>query len=289
MKTLDSEKWFYSLNYMLLFIIGLICLFPFLYVLSASISSGEAVITGKVLLFPVDITFEAYEKVLTTKGIWIAYANTIFYTVVGTACSLLFTICGAYPLSKQRLAVRKMFTFFILFTMLFSAGMIPMYLNFRNLGLLDTRFSIIIGFAISTFLVFILKTFFQSIPDELEEAARMDGANDLDILWRMYLPLSKAALATVGLFYAVSRWNGYFWSMVLLRSEEKVPLQVLLQKLIVEMKPSEDMMEGVDISVFSQETIIYSTIVVSIIPIIVVYPYIQKYFAKGAMLGSLKE
>lgn len=285
MKKTKGEKLFYIFNCVFLAIISLIALYPFVYVLSASISSSEAVITGKVILLPYDINFDSYAKVLSEKGIWIAYLNTFYYTVFGVVVNLLLTICGGYVLSKKRIMGRTAISFFIALTMWFQPGMIPTYLNFRDLNMLDSRFTIIIGFAITTFYVFLMRTFFQSIPDELEEAAKVDGANDLTILWRVYLPLSKAALATIGLFYAVHRWNGYFWAMILLSDEKKVPLQVLLKKLIVEMNVSDEM--G-NMAVYSKETIIYATIIVSIIPIVAAYPFIQKYFVKGVMIGSVK-
>jgi putative aldouronate transport system permease protein len=276
--------------YGVLILLAIVCVYPFIYVFSASISSSQSVVTGDVLLWPKEITFSSYAKVLAEPGIWAAYGNTIFYTVVGTLVNLLLTICGAYPLSKKRLMGKSFIAFFIAFTMWFQAGIIPTFLNFKELGLLDTRSSIIIGFAVSTFLVFILRSFFQSIPDSLEESAKVDGANDLQILMKIYLPLSLPALVTVGLFYAVARWNGYFWAMILLNDESKIPLQVLLKKLIVEMSVSEEMMGAMDVaSQFSKETIIYATIVVSILPIIIVYPYLQKYFVKGTMIGGIKE
>lgn len=281
-----GEKVFYVFNYIILGLFACLTLYPFLYVLSASISSPQAVVTGKVLLFPKDITWEAYTSVLSEKGIWTGYGNTIFYTVVGTLTSMILTICGAYPLAKKRLKGRTTINLIISFTLIFNAGMIPMYLNFQSLGLLDNRFGIIIGFAISTFNFVILRTFFQSLPEEIEEAARIDGAGDIGVMMRIVIPLSKAPLATIGLFYAVARWNGYFWSMIMLRDESKFPLQVLLNRLVVQMKPSENMMN--DVSFTTGETVIYATIVVAIIPIIVVYPFIQKYFVKGVMIGSLK-
>ncbi|MBD1380667.1 carbohydrate ABC transporter permease [Metabacillus arenae] len=276
--------------YVLVGLIAIICIYPFIYVLSASISSSDAVLRGDVLLFPKDITFEAYKRVIEEPGIWIAYGNTIFYTVVGTLFSMFVTICGAYPLSKKRLKGRSFFAFFIAFTMWFNAGIIPTYLNLKDLGLLDTRTAIIVGFAVSTFLVFIMRSFFQSVPDSLEESAKVDGANDLQILWKIFLPLSKPALITVGLFYAVSRWNGYFWSMIVLNDESKIPLQVLLKKLVVDMSVKEQMANSLDTtSQYSAETVIYATIIVSIIPIVLVYPYLQKYFVKGTIIGGIKE
>jgi len=172
--------------------------------------------------------------------------------------------------------------------MWFNAGMVPTYLNFVGLNLLDTRTGIIIGFALSTFNVFILRTFFQSLPESLEESAKMDGANDWQILWKIILPLTKPALITIGLFYGVSRWNGYFWAMVLLKDENKIPLQVLLQKLIIEMN-IEQQFSIVNAGIYSQETIIYATIIFSTLPIVILYPFLQKHFKKGAVVGSIKE
>ncbi|WP_339208338.1 carbohydrate ABC transporter permease [Paenibacillus sp. FSL K6-3182] len=285
MKKTRGEKLFYIFNCVLLGIIALLALYPFVYVLSASMSSSQSVVTGKVILLPHDINFDSYAKVLSEKGIWIAYLNTFYYTIFGVIVNLILTICGAYALSKKRVMGRTAISFFIALTMWFQPGMIPTYLNFRDLNMLDSRFTIIIGFAITTFYVFLMRTFFQTIPEELEEAAKVDGANDLTILWKVYLPLSKASLVTIGLFYAVHRWNGYFWTMILLSDESKVPLQVLLKKLIVEMNVSDEM--G-NMAIYSKETIIYATIIVSIIPIVAAYPFIQKYFVKGTMIGSVK-
>lgn len=288
MRTSLGDKCFNVINTLLLSVIGLAALYPFVYVLSASLSSGDAVVSGKVLLLPVNINLEAYAKVLMQKSIWVAYANTLYYTVVGTLVSLLLTICGAYPLSKKRLKGKGVINFLIALTMWFHAGMIPFYLNLRDMGMLNERFTIIIAFAVTTFYVFLLRTFFQSVPVELEEAAKIDGAGDYRILWTVYLPLSRASLMTVGLFYAVTRWNGYFWAMIVLKDKDKIPLQVLLKKLIVENNLSEQLVDFGSATLVSQETVIYATIIVSIIPMMVVYPLIQKYFAKGALVGSVK-
>ncbi|WP_453991040.1 carbohydrate ABC transporter permease [Bacillus nitroreducens] len=275
-------------NYILLGILAILCFYPFVYVFSASFSSGKAIAEGSVWLWPVDFNIESYKQVFTHPGIWIAFGNTIFYTVVGVAVSLFFTICGAYPLSKRDLKGKGFIAFFIALTMWFNAGMVPTYLNFVGLNLLDTRTGIIIGFALSTFNVFILRTFFQSLPESLEESAKMDGANDWQILWKIILPLTKPALITIGLFYGVSRWNGYFWAMVLLKDENKIPLQVLLQKLIIEMN-IEQQFSIVNAGIYSQETIIYATIIFSTLPIVILYPFLQKHFKKGAVVGSIKE
>lgn len=284
-----GEKTFRVFNYIFLGIISLIALYPFLYVLSASISSPASIVKGDVILFPKDIRFDSYKQLFADKTIWIAYGNTIFYTFVGTAVSMVLTICGAYALSKKKLRGKKIFMLFITVTMWFDAGMIPTYLNIKELGLLDSRFGVIIAFAVTAFNVILLKNFFESVPYELEESAYIDGASDLTIMTRIYLPLSKAALATVGLFYAISRWNGYFWAMIILRDVNKVPLQVLLKKLIVENSISSDFTTAIDLAArTSVETITYGTIVISVIPIVLVYPFIQKYFVKGMMVGAVK-
>ncbi len=275
-------------NYLILGLFAAATLYPFIYVLSASMSSGLAVTTGRVWFFPVEINFEAYKSVFKEKGIWLAYGNTIYYTVVGTFVNLVLTVCGAYALSKRRLMGRKFINIMLAFTLLFSAGMIPTYLNLQDLGLLNTRLAIIIAGGISTFYVVIMRTFFQALPEELEEAAKIDGAGDITYLMKIVLPLSKPALAAIGLFYAVGRWNSYFWAMVILRDENKLPLQVLLTKLVVQMRPSEAMLAQMELTSQVSETIIYATIVVAIIPIIAVYPFIQKYFVQGVMIGTLK-
>lgn len=294
MKSTRGEKHFQVWNYVLLTLLSCLTLYPFLYVLSASLSSSAAVVSGDVVLLPKELTLDAYRKVVSQQGIWQAYGNTLFYTVVGTAVNLLFTILGAYPLSKKRLALGTAVSMMIAVTLFInmsgSFGMIPFYLNLRDLQLLDSRWGVVIAFAVSTFYVFLMRTFFQSVPDALEEAAKVDGANDWQVLGRIYLPLSLPSLTTIGLFYAVGRWNSFFWSMIMLQDEAKIPLQVLLRKLIVEMKLSEEMLQTVDIAAgVSKETIIYATIMVSIIPIIAVYPFIQRFFVKGMVVGAIKE
>lgn len=284
-----GEKIFKFINYILLALMAMLCLYPFIYVLSASISAPHNVTTGKVLLFPVGITLDSYKEVLGNPEIWMSYGNTIFYTVFGTAISMFFTICGAYALSKKRLRGKKFFTIFVTLTMWFDAGMIPFYLTLKDLHLLNTRTAIIIAFACNAFNVILLRTNFECLPEELEESAKVDGATDLQILTHIYLPLSKASLATVGLFYAIEKWNGYFWSMIILTDEKKIPLQVLLKKMIVENDLQSEYAAALNFtSTVSAETVTYATIIISIIPIILVYPYIQKYFVKGMLVGAVK-
>ncbi len=288
MKETNGEKAIGWINIVLLIIIALITLYPLIYILSASFSSGDAYRRGDVLLLPSEATVAAYKNVLSDMNIWKAYANTVVYTAVGTVVSLVLTIMGAYPLSKKYLPGAKIITKFIVCTMWINPGIIPFYLTLKEYGILNTRFAIIIAFAITTFNAVLLKNFFEAVPDALEEAARIDGANDLMILLKIILPLSVPALATIGLFYGVSRWNGYFWAMIILRDDSKIPLQVFLKKLIVDVSAKNEYASISSSQKYSSETIIYSTIVVSVLPVIIVYPYIQKFFVKGVMVGAVK-
>lgn len=274
--------------HILIVLAAFLTLYPFVYVLASSLSSPDAVSGARVWLYPVEFTLEAYKKVASDPNIWIGYANSIFYTLAGTLVNVLITIAGAYPLSKKRLRGRSFLSFMVLLTMWLKPGMIPFYLNLRDFNLLDQRITILIAFACSAFYVILLRTYFESIPDSLEESAKIDGANDLTILAKIILPLSKPALATISLYYAVQRWNGYFWAMLILKDPKKIPLQVFLKKLIVEMNLSDDVNLGDMANVISQETVIYSTIIVSALPMIILYPFIQKYFEKGIMVGSVK-
>jgi putative aldouronate transport system permease protein len=284
-----KDKWFGRVNAWLLLIFVISTLYPIIYVLSVSISSGAAVTEGRVFLLPHDLNFTAYLHVFEDTLFWTSYANTFFYTIVGTLTSLAFTLPGAYALSKKRLRGRRVIGFFIAFTMWFHAGMIPFYLNMRDLGMLDSRLGIIIGFAVSAFNLILMRNYFESISPSFEEAARMDGANDLQILWKVFIPLSKPAIATVALLCAIGRWNGYFWSMVLLRTEDKIPLQVYLKKTIIDVSVNEEFAGALVGSAYSLETVIAAIIVLSMIPVLLLYPFVQKYFTKGVMLGGVKE
>ena len=270
-------------------LLSLLCLYPIIYVLSASFSRPLFVENGTVTLLPVGTTLDSYREAFKKPGLWMSYANTIFYTVVGVAVNMAFSTTMAYALSKKRLVFRKFFTLFCVFTMWFSAGIIPLYMTFRDLHLLDTRFAILFGFSINTYNLIIMKSFFEQVPSSLEEAAFIDGASNLRIFAQVYLPLSKPALATVGLFYAVNRWNSYFWAMNLLTSDSKLPLQVLLKKLIVDKVANETEAAIVTASsTWSPTTVIYAIIIIPIVPMLVAYPFIQKYFKTGLTIGANK-
>ena len=282
-----GEKIFKVFNYIILSIISLITLYPVLYVISASLSSPQAVLGGKVVLCPVDLAFDSYKLLLKNSDIYMAYANTIFYTVVGTAISIVLEVLMAYPLSKKRLFGRNAISMGLAFSMWISAGMIPMYLVIKNLGMLNSRWSLLIPFACTAYHIILLRTFFQSLPDAFEEYAKIEGAGDWRILTSIYVPLSKAAIATVILYIAVGKWNSYFWAMTLLRDDTKMPLQVLLKNMVVQMSVSAAGEDAGNTNM-SQETLVYSTMVIAMVPMLILYPFIQKYFVKGVMIGGVK-
>ena len=284
-----GDKIFGIANTALLLLFVLSTLYPFIYILSASLSSGFAVTSGKVTLWPVDITLAAYEYVLADQKFWIAYGNTLFYAFFGTLTSLLIMVPGAFALSRARLRGRRLIGFMVAFTMWFHAGLIPFFLNIRDLGLLDARMGIVLAFACNAFNVILLRNYFEAVPTSFEEAARIDGASDFQLLWKIFIPLAKPAIMTVALLCLVSRWNGYFWAMVLLRSEEKVPLQVYLKRTIVDMRSDDSFASALMTTDYSFETITAAIMVVSILPIVIVFPYVQKYFNKGITLGGIKE
>lgn len=270
-------------------IIVVLTLYPIFYVVIASLSRPFFVETGEVMFWVKGFTWDSYVKAFQKPGIWTAYGNSILYTVGGVLVNMVFTSAMAYALSKERLIFRKFFTFLAVFTLWFNAGIIPTYMNFVDFNLIDTRSAIFFGFAINTYNLIILKSFFEQLPKSIEEAAIIDGASNSRIFANIYLPLSKPALATIGMFYAVSRWNGYFWAMNLLKDDAKIPLQVLLKKLIVDRAANETEASIItQASLSSPTTVIYAIIVISIIPMMIVYPFIQKYFKKGATIGSVK-
>lgn len=267
-------------------IFGLIAFYPVFYAFSASVSGKMAYEAGKIVLLPKDINFQVYELIYKDKGLWISFVNTLFYTLFGTAWSIFVSSLGAYSLSRKHLLFRRQINFLIVFTMWFSAGMIPLYLNYINMGVAN-RWGIIVAFGVQAFNIILLRNFFEAIPKEIEEAARMDGANDFQLLTNIFIPMSKAAIATVTLFYATSRWNGYFWSRMLLTNPMELPLQVYMRILIENYQKMFDDMP-VDLP-YSSDSYIFAVLVVSIIPVLIIYPYIQRYFARGVNLGGVKE
>jgi putative aldouronate transport system permease protein len=254
--------------------------------------------TGKMLLWPVDITWLGYEKLFIYKDLWVGYANTIYYTVLGTTLNLLATLPCAYALSRRDFAPRNKIMVFFMFTMFFSGGMIPGYLNVRDLGLVNTRFFILIHGLISVSNLIVCRTFFSNtIPWEMQEAAMLDGASDFGLFTRIILPLSKPIIAVMSLYYGVGRWNSYFTEMIYLKDRSKFPLQLILKEILADAKMSAaqlgdmtDVEEILDM-LKRQETanlLKYCVIVAATLPMMLIYPWLQKYFEKGVMIGSVK-
>lgn len=283
-----GEKIFTVFNYIFMVLLVFVTIYPVYYVLIASLSSGNAVSMGKVIFTVKDFTFEAYRQIFKTKNLLTSYGNTIFYSVFGTLASMIFTTMAAFALSVRDLPFKKSLTLLFVFTMWFGPGMMPTYLNIRNLHLLDTRTGIILHGLVMTWYLILMRSFFDSIPNEMNESATIDGANEFILFKDIYLPLSGAAIATIGLYYFVQRWNSYFWAMILLTDEKKIPLQVVLKKLIVDMNVNFSEATNIDYTVTSRETSIFATIMISVIPMLVIYPFIQKYFVKGIMIGAVK-
>lgn len=286
----SGAEWLYIGGYHIIIIASIVMtLYPLLVVFSSSVSSPVAVGRGEVLLFPKEFTLKAYGYVMRNKDIWIGYGNTLLYTIVGTTLSLITTACAGYALSKKRLRGKGIVTFFFAFTMWFEGGIIPTYLLIKDVGLLDNRWAMIMPGLMSVFYMILLRTYFSSVPEALEESAKLDGANDLYIMVKIYLPLSIPAMVTIGLYYAVNKWNAWFHAMLYLSDEKKYPLQLFLRRILTQARLTDEEMLAVKTTqTVSAETIQYATIVVAIIPMLLIYPFIQKYFEKGIMVGSVK-
>ena len=289
-----SELIFTILSYIFLTVFAVCCLYPFLYAISAAISGREAVEYGQIVLFPKDIQFEAFKMMFNNNLFWNAYSNTLFITFYGTLWAMGVAILGAYALSKKRLMFRKGFNFFLVFTMWFSAGIVPQYLNylatgkvFESMGIMDDKWLVVITMGMAAMNIILLRNAFEGVPSEIEEAAIVDGATEMQVLGRVYLPMSKSTIATVALFFAISRWNGYFWARQMITNSYEQPLQVYI-RLQLEKYTDPEQMTGWA-AAYASDSVIYALIVCSIIPILIIYPFIQKYFAKGVNMGGVKE
>ncbi|MEK3890084.1 carbohydrate ABC transporter permease [Bacillus sp. FSL K6-3431] len=288
-----KDRIFEIVNYTILSILLIVFLYPLIFIVSSSFSSTEAVVAGDVWLFPVDFSLEGYKAVFKYKHVWTGYGNSLFYMIVGTSINIVLTILAAYPLSRKEFYGRNILMFILLFTMLFSGGLIPNYLLVKELGMLDTRWALIIPNAMSVFNVIITRTYFKmTISDELVEAAKMDGCSDFRFLRSVVVPLSGPIIAVMGLFYAVGHWNSFFSALIYLRDPELFPLQLILNNILIQNKVEAEMLIDVQREANLsglRELLKYSLIVVASIPVLVIYPFVQKHFVKGVMIGSLKE
>ena len=289
-----SEQLFKGLSYLLLTIFALCCLYPFVYAVSASMSGRHAVEYSEVVLFPKDVQFDAFARMFQNNMFWNAYSNTLFLTLYGTLWSMGVAILGGYALSKKRLLFRKTFNFFLVFTMWFSAGIIPQYLNylqtqtvFRAVGIMDDKWLVVIAMGMAAMNIILLRNAFENVPGEIEEAAIVDGASEFQVLSKVYIPMSKSTIATVALFFAISRCNGYCWPRPLISNQTEHPLHVFI-RLQLEQFTDPEQIAGWN-EPYASDSVIYALIVCSIIPILIIYPFIQKYFAKGTNAGGVKE
>lgn len=312
-KTEISELIFKIISYVFLILFAAMCVYPFIYALSASFSLAGPLENGEVVLWPVGFQTDAYRYIFTDNTFWVSYSNTLFMAFIGTIWCMIYTLLGAYALSKKRLMGRRAFNFFLVFTMWFSAGIVPQYLNYQTTGNImasltgttyaemDQKWLIIIAMGMNAQNIILMRNAFEGVPAEIEEAARIDGATEMQVLFKVYIPMSKATIATVALFFGISRWNGYFWAMRMMPDQEySWPVQVYIRNFIdlhsglIE-QPQEynywaDIIPaGYDINVVGVMSVVYAMVICAVIPVLCIYPFIQKYFAKGVNMGGVKE
>ena len=286
-----NDKAFYIITILILTIFFIMVLYPCIFVVSASFSSGTAVQAGKVVLFPVDFSLEGYKTVFNTKTVWIGFANSLFYTFVGTAINVAMTMTAGYCLSRKDLPGRNGIMLLFTFTMFFSGGLIPTYLLINNLGLLDSMWAVILPGAFSVWNMIIARTYYQGIPRELREAADVDGASEMLYFFKILLPVCMPVVAVLALWQFVAMWNSYFDAMIYLNSASKQPLQLVLRSILIQSQPESGMIADIQSTAERAkmaELLKYATIIISSLPLLVMYPFFQKYFDAGIMAGSIK-
>ena len=287
-----EDKVLYTVTNICLWLLLIIVGYPIIYMISSSFSSGQAVITGRVVLWPVEPSLEGYKAVFNYRSVIIGFRNSILYTVVGTSVNVMMTLIAAFPLSRRNFQGRKIYMTLFIITMFFSGGLIPSYILITQLGLINNMWAIILPGAIATFNMIITRTFFMSsIPYELVEASQIDGCSDFRFFFTILIPLSKAIIAVITLYYGVGHWNSWFGALIYLRDPDMAPLQLVLRDILLasRLNPSEitdpELQQRL---AYMAELMKYSLIVVSSVPVIAIYPFVQKYFIKGVMIGSLK-
>lgn len=288
MRMTRGEQWFSAFNYFALACFGLLTLAPFIHILAQSFSSYRAIMSGEVSFWPVEWTTEAYVKVFQDPSFTGAFLISVVRTIIGTFLNVILVSLLAYPLSKTYIRGRRPVMFLIVFTMLFSGGMIPSYILIKNLNLLNTFWVYIIPGAVNAFHVVIMKSFFQSIPNELEESARIDGSSNLGILFRIVIPLSMPAIATIALFNAVGHWNSFFDAVMYVTDSKLKPLQIYLREMVMSNSTNINTTDAFERQLLAVESLKASALIASTLPILLVYPFLQKYFVKGIMIGSVK-
>lgn len=287
-----TDRWFNIINYVILALFLITVLYPLLFIVSASFSSPNAVTSGRVWLWPVEPSLEGYAAVFKHKLIWSSFRNSVFYTVAGTLINVILTVMAAYPLARRDLFGKNAFMLLFVFTTIFSGGLIPSYILVKDLGMLNTVWAMILPSALSVFNVIIARTYFKTtIPDELLEAAQLDGCNDFKFVWQIVIPLSGPIIAVIMLYSAVGYWNQYFNALIYLKQPSLYPLQLVLREILVQNEVDVSMLSNLEDQASREglrSLLKYSLIVVSSVPLLVVYPFVQKHFVKGVMIGSLK-
>lgn len=292
-KKISQDKVVYVVNYILLILLTVSVLYPLIYIVSCSFSSGDALMAGRVKLLPVEFTLLSYKTVFEYESIWTGYLNSIIYTVVGTVISIVLTIFAAYPLSRDDFRGGNILMKLFLFTMLFSGGLVPTYLLVRNLGLIDTMWAVVLPTAVNAYNMIVARTFFkQTIPKDLQEAAELDGCSDFKFFTKIVVPLSTPIIAVLCLWVAIGLWNGYFNPLIYINSEDKYPLQLILRRILL-MAQVDFGNSAVDPRVvmenqYLSQMLRYGTIIISSLPLMLIYPFVQKYFVKGVMIGAVK-
>lgn len=292
-RSINADRVFYGVNGLLGALFILVTLYPLIFVVSASFSSGEALMRGEVWLLPKGVNLDAYRTIFKMPEILRGFVNSLFYTALGTAVNVVFTVLAAYPLSRKDLYGRPVLMFLFAFTMMFSGGLIPTYLLVRDLKLLNSVWALILPGALSVWNMTITMNFFRgNLPDEMLEATQIDGCSDVQFLWRFAAPLSKSILAVIALFYAVGHWNSYFSALIYLTDARKYPLQLVLRDILInnqlDISSSQMDVQTMLRKEYLQDLLKYAIIVVSTVPMMILYPFVQKYLVKGVMLGSLK-
>lgn len=287
-KNSPGDLVFTVITYLVVSLVIVVTLYPFIYIISNSISESGAVARSEIWLLPKGINFDAYTRVFKDPLLLTSYGNTLWYVCIGTLINLGMTTSLAYPLSRRAFQGRRILMIAVTFTMFFSGGMVPTYILIQKLGLLNTRWALVLPVAISTYNLIVTRSFLENIPESLHEAATIDGASELTIFIRIFLPLSKPILATMTLFYAVAHWNSYFNAMLYLTREQLYPLQLFLRRILIQYEASEMMTDVIQDRDSISMTIRYAAIIISTLPIICVYPFLQKYFVKGVMIGAIK-
>ena len=287
-QTVGERVWNWSII-SVMFLVGLATLYPLIYVFSMSISAQEYVLRQEVWFLPKGFSLASYKLVFENQQIWTAYRNTLWYTTVGTIVNVLLTLLGAYALSRRQFFVRRQLSFLITFTMFFTGGMIPLFILINNIGLYDTRWAMILPTAVGAWYLIIAQSFFASLPESLEESAKLDGANDFVVFLRIALPVSKPIIAVLILYYAVGHWNSYFNAMLYLPSVDLQPLQMYLMKILTQASTelAGNMSAGIERDNIVEQ-LKYAAIIVAVLPVLCVYPFLQKYFVKGIMIGAVK-